>query len=89
MTLFFLGKLLLINQYFFCEKCQYALIVSALVSVNLIICDLGNYHLLKKSWFLGIWGRRLSLRAGQALQAEETKHQTFLMQHWLPSPPSS
>lgn len=41
MTLF-LGKLLLISCYFFNEKYQYALIVDASVTVDLIICDSGT-----------------------------------------------
>lgn len=56
MTLFFLGKLLLISHYFFCEKCQYALIVGALVIVDHITCDSVTLSPSKKffvSWHLG------------------------------------
>lgn len=47
---FFLGKLLLISHYFFffCEKCQYALIVSALLMVDPVICDSGTLSPSKK-----------------------------------------
>lgn len=45
---FFLGKLLLISHYFFCEKCQYALIVSAFVMVDPVICDSGTLSPSKK-----------------------------------------
>lgn len=59
-TFFFLGKLLLIIHcglfFFLCEKCQYAVIVGALVIVDPIICDSGTLSPSKKlfdSWHLG------------------------------------
>lgn len=51
--IFFLGKVLLINHYFFGRKCQYALIVGALVIVDPIICGSGTLSPSKKL-FLGI-----------------------------------
>ena len=53
---FFLGKLLLISHYFFCEKCQYALIVGFLVIVDPIIRDSGTLSPPERffvSWHLG------------------------------------
>lgn len=45
---FFLGNLFLISQDFLCEKGQYVLIVSVLVIVGLISCDLGTLSPCKK-----------------------------------------